>query len=337
MKEGGAGASALCSALLLSVLSPDFRDPPPSRGRFVILQAVMTRDFSFSSAAAMRRRALLFAAGVTALTACGGALPAARAPEVAPAAVAPVDLLATPWRLGNARAVRTQRITVTASLTSRVDSLVRTDSVASELLVTWGDDSRAANAPLPVRVVRYGVRVAPDTTWRVPPGVESPLELLATPEREAVPALCASPAPACTAANIAAAQGWQESWLGLPNSLAPGTTWRDSTSYSVVRDSIPLAVTSVREFTIREAVLRDGAVVVVIDRRSTQQLAGEGRQFGEGVRITGRGEGLMRLEVALANGAVLRGDGTALLALQLVGRRRTQELLQESHITITAP
>lgn len=271
------------------------------------------------------------------MAACSGTLPVVRAPEAVPVASSPVDLLATPWRLRNARAVRAQRIAVTASLTSRVDSFVRTDSVASDLVVTWGDDSRSANTPLPVRVVRYAVRVAPDTTWRVPPGVESPFELLATPAGDAVPVLCRVSAPACTAANIAAAQGWQESWLGLPNTLAPGTTWRDSTSYTVLRDSIPLAVTSVREFTVREAVLREGAVVVMIDRRSTQRLAGEGRQFGEAVRITGSGEGVMRLEVALANGAVLRGDGTALLTLQLVGRRRTQELLQESHLTITAP
>jgi hypothetical protein len=291
----------------------------------------------FPSARRVLRRALLVTAGVTAMTACGGALPVARAPEAAPAASVPVDLLATPWRLGNGRAVRTQRIEVLATLTSRVDSLVRTDSVASELVVTWGDEARSELAPLPVRVSRYAVRVAPDTAWRVPPGVASAFELSATPMRGTVPALCSASAPSCTTANIAAAQGWQESWLGLPNTLEPGTTWRDSTRYTVLRDSIPLAVTSVREFTVREAVVRAGAVVVIVDRRSTQQLVGEGRQFGEAVRITGSGEGVMRLEVALANGAVLRGDGTSVLTLQLVGRRRTQTLTQESHLTITAP
>ena len=271
------------------------------------------------------------------MTACGGALPAARAPEAAPAAAAPVDLLATPWRLGNGRAVRTQRIAVTASLVSRVDSVVRTDSVASELVVTWGDAARAWGAVLPVRLERYAVRVAPDTTWRIPPGVTMGAELSATPVRGAVPTVCAAPMTACSAANLAAVQGWQESWLGLPDTMEPGTTWRDSTTYTVLRDSIPLAVTSVREFTVREAQLRAGAVVLIIDRRSTQQLAGDGRQFGEAVRITGTGEGVMRLDVALANGAVLRGDGTSLLTLTLVGRRRTQELTQESHVTITAP
>lgn len=285
----------------------------------------------------MMRRALLVTASVALMTACGGALPVARAPEAAPAPSAPVDLLATPWRLGNGRVERTQRIQVAASLVSRVDSLVRTDSVASDLVVTWGDDARSESAALPVRVSRYVVRTGTDTTWRVPPGVESGYELPATPMRGAVPSLCRVNAPACTAANIAAAQGWQESWLGLPSAMEPGTTWRDSTTYTVLRDSIPLAVTSAREFTVREAMVRGGAVVVVIDRRSMQQLVGEGRQFGEAVRITGSGEGVMRLEVALANGAVLRGDGTSLLTLQLVGRRRTQSLTQESHLTILAP
>jgi hypothetical protein len=291
----------------------------------------------FLSARYVLRRALLVTATVTLMTACGGALPAARAPEAAPAAAEPVDLLATPWRLGNGRAVRTQRIQVEAQLTSRVDSAVRTDSVASELVVSWGDDLRSSSAPLPVRLVQYSVRVAPDTLWRVPPGVTIGAELAAIPVRGAVPALCSDPAPACTAANIAAVQGWQESWLGLPNAMELGTTWHDSTTYTVLRDSIPLAVTSVREFTVREAVVRAGAVVVIVDRRSTQQLDGEGRQFGEAVRITGSGEGVMRLEVALTSGAVLRGDGTSLLTLKLVGRRRTQTLTQESHLTITAP
>jgi hypothetical protein len=271
------------------------------------------------------------------MTACGGALPAARTPGTAPVASTPVDLLATPWRLGNGRAVRTQRIQVTASLLSRVDSVVRTDSVASELVVTWGDDARSTSAPIPIRVTRYAVRVAPDTSYRVPPGVGGDFMLRATPQPSAVPALCREAVPECSAANIAAAQGWQETWLGLPSALEPGTTWRDSTMYTLFRDSIPLMVISVREFTVREAVLRDGAVVVAIDRRSTQQLVGEGRQFGEAVRITGSGEGVMRLEVALANGAVLRGDGTSVLTLELVGRRRTQSLTQESHLTITAP
>ncbi len=239
--------------------------------------------------------------------------------------------------MGELRRERAQRIQVSALLTSRVDSVVRTDSVASVLDVVWGDGARAGDAPLPVRVARYVVRVAPDTTWRVPPGIVGPFALTATPSRGAVPVLCASSAAECSAAQLAAAQGWQESWIGAPASLEPGATWRDSTQSLVVRDSIPLAVTNVREFTVREALVRDGAVVLVIDRRTTQRLAGEGRQFGEPVQITGQGEGVMRLEVAVGTGAVLRGDGTSVLTLRLVGRRRTQDLTQESHITITAP
>ena len=340
MKEGGAGRFG---ALLRPPLSPwphpSSATPgsPALRALGVILLPVMMSAPFFPSARRALRHALLVTAGVTAMTACGGALPAARTPGAAPVASAPVDLLATPWRLGNGRAVRTQRIEVLATLTSRVDSLVRTDSVASDLVVTWGDDARSTSAPIPIRVTRYAVRVAPDTTYRVPPGVTGDFVLSATPQPSGIPALCREAAPGCSAANIAAAQGWQESWLGLPSALEPGTTWRDSTVYTVLRDSIPLAVTSVRDFTVREAFVRDGAVVVVVDRRSTQRLVGEGSQFGEPVRITGSGEGVMRLEVALENGAVLRGDGTSMLTLELVGRRRSQSLTQESHLTITAP
>jgi hypothetical protein len=281
------------------------------------------------------------------LAACGGARPPVRAPEVGVEVPQVVDRLTPPWRIGEALGERAQRVAVSAVLTSRVDSsaavasgaaVVRTDSVESVLDVRWGlGASGGVRNEIPVRVGRYVVRVAPDTTWRVPPGIGGAFVLSARAERGAVPVLCAAASVECTAAHVAAAQGWQESWVGGPAVLEPGMRWRDSTRSIVLRDSIPLAVTSVREFTVREAVLREGRVVLVVDRRSTNQLAGEGRQFGEAVRITGRGEGVMRLEVVLTNGAVLRGDGTSVLTLQLVGRRRTQSLTQESAITITAP
>lgn len=271
------------------------------------------------------------------LAACGGARPTVRAPEVGVEEPMAMDQLAAPWRIREALGERTQRVAVAAVLTSQVDSSassVRTDSVSSVLDVHWGGGARDE---IPVRVARYEVRVAPDTMWRMPPGIEGSFALPATPSRGALPALCVTASAECTAARLAAARGWQESWIGAPAVLEAGAQWRDSTAYIEMRDSIPLAVTSVREFTVREAVLREGRVVLLVDRRSTQQLVGEGRQFGEAVRITGRGEGVMRLEVALANGAVVRGDGTSVLTLQLVGRRRTQSLTQESAITITAP
>ena len=280
-------------------------------------------------------RLVLLGSCVLVMTACGGRVPVARAPEAAPVAAVPVDLLATPWRLGDGRAKRAQRIEVAAQLTSRVDSLVRMDSVRSELLVIWGDDASSSSRPIPVTVSHFAVRSGTDTTWHSPAGVTVPFTLEATPVRGAVPQLCA--ASACAAASLAAAQGWQESWLGLPTAMEPGTTWSDSTRYTVTRDSVPLMVTSIRHFAVREAFVREGAVVLVIDRHSRQELTGEGRQFGEPLQITGRGEGVMRMEVALRNGAVLRGDGTSILTLQLVGRRRTQDLVQESAITITAP
>lgn len=290
---------------------------------------------------------LLRLAPLLVLAACGGARPLVRAPEIAVAAPVAVARLAAPWRIGAALGERVQRVEVAAVLTSRVDSSaavvsgapeVRTDSVESVLDVHWGvSASSGAREEIPVRVSRYAVRVAPDTAWRVPPGVDGPFALNARAAHGTVPSLCAVPSAECTAARVAAAQGWQESWIGAPAVLEPGMQWRDSTAYVVMRDSIPLAVTSVREFTVREAVLREGRVVLVVDRRTTQQLAGDGRQFGEAVRITGSGEGVMRLEVALANGAVVRGDGTSVLTLRLVGRRRTQSLTQESAITITAP
>ncbi len=301
---------------------------------------------------------------------CGGQKPVVSAPTTAPV-VTRVDLLSQPWMLRAPMTPRAQRVAVSAVLTSRMNpltaadsgrNLTRVDTLASVLdarLEALRDRDAAERtsefrlSELRLQVSRFVVRAGPDTAWREPANVSAPFSLSVLPQRGAVPALCpwapgapgapavsavsAVSATACAAAQVAAAEGWQELWVGAPRALQPGTTWRDSTSRVLVRDEIPLTVTSVRTFTVRDAVLRGGAVVVTVERRSTQVLAGEGRQFGELVQLSGTGEGTMRLEIALDDGAILSGVGTSSVLLRLVGRRRTQELTQLSQTTITAP
>lgn len=248
----------------------------------------------------------------------------------------PVDPLRRPWVLEWRATGHPRLITVAAELRSRIDTLARVDSLSSALTVAL-EASAGGGAAFSVRLDDYRVRLGADTAWRLPRGLRVPATVAARVRRGAVPSICVDD-PACSPEVLAATQGWQELWLGeAPRVLARGATWRDSSQLAVVRDSIPLAVTLVRDFEVLDARAEGNAVVVRLLRRSTQVLRGEGRQFGEAVRLSGSGEGRVELEVRLPEGEIVSGRGSAVLAMQFRGRRRQQTLEQTSQITITAP
>lgn len=250
--------------------------------------------------------------------------------------MAPVDPLQHPWVLAWRATGRPYLVSATAELRSRVDTLERVDSLFSELVVSLVA-SAADAAPFAVRAQAFRVRAGADTAWRRPRGVVLPALLSASVARGQVPALCADDS-ACSHELRAATQGWQELWLGdAPRVLEPGATWRDSSVMTVVRDSIPLAVTAVRVFEVLDARAEGPVVIVRLQRRSTQAFRGAGRQFGESVEISGTGEGQVELEVRLPDGEIVAGRGSALVTMQFAGRRRQQTLQQTSQIAITAP
>jgi hypothetical protein len=233
---------------------------------------------------------------------------------------------------------RAQRLHVQSVLTSQMDTLVRVDSVESTLEAAWAPVPATEPQRLAGMITAFAVRSAPDDAWRTPAGVTLPFSFVGVHEApNAMPRIDTPPAASCGIPNAAAVQPWRELWLELPPRLRLGDVWEDSTSYALCRDSIPLEVTTVRRFEAVGSHLRGEQQVVSVHRISRTRFVGVGRQFGEEVRLEGEGEADVQLEIALAGGVIVAGEGTSELRMTLSGRRRMQRLVQESRLTINAP
>lgn len=247
------------------------------------------------------------------------------------------DPTAPPWDIRDAGRRRTQRVRIAAELVSRIDSATRRDSLESELVLAWGEVPGAQPARLAGMVTAFRVRVPPAADWQVPAGLSLPFSFAAEHVPGAMPRLRTPEGASCRELSAQAIQGWREAWLPLPAALRPGQSWRDSSQYTVCRDGIPLAVDVVREFVVEGAVERGGELLVVVQRRTRTLLRGEGLQFGEPLLLRGEGEGEMRLELSRDGGQIVGGEGRSVLHVRLEGRRRQQQLLQTSRITIDQP
>jgi hypothetical protein len=271
------------------------------------------------------------------LAGCAAQAPGPRPARVPPQPVAG-DPLAGPWQFRDLDMRRTQRLHVQSVLTSQMDTVVRVDSVESRLEAAWAPVPETQPRRLAGMVTAFGVRTPNEETWRTPDGVSLPFSFVALHEvAAAMPRISTPDAAACGVPNAAAVQPWRELWLEVPPTLRSGSVWEDSTTYSLCRDSIPLVVTTVRRFEALGSHLRGDVQVVTVQRLSRTRFAGVGRQFGEDVRLEGEGEAAMQLELSLAGGVILAGEGTSEVQMTLAGRRRVQRLVQESRLTIAAP
>ncbi len=272
-----------------------------------------------------------------AVTACssGGfvARPVARATPAAEA----VDSLAAPWRIRDAGRPRAQRIVVAAVLLSRIDTVARVDSLSSAMMFEWS----YSNASTPRRVTgtvrAFELRTIGDTAWRSLDAVALPVSFVADQAHSnSTPQLTIPDAASC-GAQAAVVQGWRESWVNAPAVVAVGTRWRDSTEAPLCRDGLVLHTVVVREFVAERAERRDGETVVMVRRTSHITMDGRGLQFGDSVHVSGRGEGSATLAISVDGGGIVAGEGTSELRLMLRGRRRTQELVQHSALSILRP
>ena len=262
-----------------------------------------------------------------------GRAAAARRAEVVQAA----DPLAGPWIVRDGGLRRSQLVTVRALLTSETGADVRVDTLHSTLLVAWSGVPGSWPTRLAGMVTDFRVAVGGDHAI-VPAGVSIPFSFVAVSQTDgSQPAFTIPDGSSCSNPNASAVHGVRDTWLSLPDTLARGTTWRDSSTYVVCRDGIPLTVSAERTFTATGARLREGQLVVIVQRSTQMRLAGSGLQLGERLEIVGEGEGTMLLDVALAGGVILQAEGMAELRLEMQGRRRTQRLLQASTVTIREP
>lgn len=284
------------------------------------------------------RNSLLIMAVALGVVGCGASGAAPRsAPERARPSTAARDSLAGPWQLRDIGRPRTQLVTLSAVLRSRVDTLVREDTLASQTLLEWSAVPDAS----PVRIVgmvrEFAVIVGSDSTWRPLSDPPMPVSFVATQSAADAQPTFTMPADTACSARAAVVQALRETWMQPPTRLAVGTQWRDSSAYPLCRDGILLQVQSVRQYRVEAADVRDGRLVLRVRREATTTLLGHGLQFGDSVRVSGTGEATASLDLSLDGAAIVSGSGYSELHLELQGRRRTQQLVQHGALVIRTP
>lgn len=281
---------------------------------------------------------LAFASLVCVTMACARpaprANPAAR-PDAPTAAVATPDRLETPWQISAATAGITQRLRIVSELESAVDTMVRRDSSVLELGLAWSRLSGTTPERISglVTSVRLG---ATDSLLATPSGVLLPIPFSAVRGSAGGAELNAPDVSSCAVAAALVAP-LREALVFPPRRLSPGMLWTDSSIVTICRDSIPLTVSTQRQYRVLNAAAEGAEVIVLLERRTRVQMQGNGTQFGEPIEIRAEGEGSTSLVLRLAGAYILRANGTQELRMTMRGRRRTQELRQRSRIEIIQP
>ena len=291
------------------------------------------------------RLAALLSALLSALLVAGCASPAARgrAPD-APvrAAIEQLSPRSERWLVRASEASHVTELRVKGTLVSTVDSVARVDTLAALLRTTWTHSAPPTGAPeIPSRISgavdEYRVAFGGGAALGVPAALVLPLVYAAEwTGRGQQPRITLPNAEECAPA-AAALSALRELWVSPPATLYAGLEWADSSQYVTCRDSVVVGVTSVRTYRVIGAEERGGSTVVQVLRRSTTQMSGSGTQLGESLEITAEGSGEMRLDLTLDGGAIVAGAGESELRMSMRSRRRSQELVQRTRLTITTP
>lgn len=281
------------------------------------------------------RFALITAAA--ALSACGVALPILRPAPKGPAAATTTSGLNTagPWRLAASYAPQGVTIVTRAVVVISGDPSTRTDTLGATLDATysWAPAGRRRVAGT---LTNYRVAVG-----GAAPAVPAGLALSRPFAAEALPAdgtmafQLPAESSACTDPALSVLQGMHEAWIPLPETLAIGREWSDTTHTLSCRDRLAVHGVNVRQFRVQRADVENGRVVVTIDRRIKGRMTAEGEQFGEAVSLGGESSGTMRYVLDVASGRLLRASGTSSLDFAFKSRRRNQRVQQASEITLT--
>jgi len=276
------------------------------------------------------------------------AIACAPSSRTAPAVGAPTSPAAAPraagerWIVRPNRSARDHRLRLVAELESSVDSVVRADTLLAELLTSWtySPPPRAARE-IPARISgelrEYQAAFGAAAALETPPGLSLPIAYAAESAAGGEqPRLTLPRAEECTPAAAALA-ALRELWVAPPDTLEPGTEWADSLEFVTCRDSVPISVRSTRSFRVLGAESRLGQTLVLVARRSVTQMSGSGSQFGEPLQLEADGEGSMQLWLSLDGGAIVEAQGDSELRMRMTGRRRVQQLVQRTSLTISRP
>ena len=261
------------------------------------------------------------------------------APIPDPEKPVPIDPLAEPWLVGTPVLPVTHELVLTTAVRAAADAAAltaaRADSSRTTLTVRWDSAGRASVRSGAVLSFRVGA-AAPSGggVMAVPVGLTLPLSLAAVVDAEGGAVRITEPRESGCGSAAAVAQMVREVLVAPPRRLTRGLTWADSLRTTICRDSIPLALTSIRHYVVEDARVQEGRAIVVIRRRSSTTLSGTGTQFGEAVTISGEGEGELLFGLRLDDGQMTEGNGVSSLTLTLVGRRKTQVVAQSARLEI---
>ena len=137
----------------------------------------------------------------------------------------------------------------------------------------------------------------------------------------------------CDRPEVSAMQLARELLVRVPDGVAVGGTWRDSTVTLVCRSGLPLTVYTTTRSRLEQ---RSGALLVVM-RESTSTMEGKGGSAFRAFELSGSGSGMQRLEISATTGILERLQGTSSLTLRVVerippGAPRLQQVLQRVEI-----
>ena len=281
------------------------------------------------------RRTIIIASSAALLTACRQR-PVPNQVLTKPAPVtrpAPEVRNAGPWVYRPATMPQHLVIDDRAVVTVGLDTAARIDTLTSHAEVSFastpvprgvsgtvaaflvGSDGRATTTPAGLHVpfsfsANYG---------------DAGVQLAYTAPRDGTP---------CSSMELAAMQSLRDLWFEPPDTLRVGSTWSDSASYVTCRDGIPLRSVVRRMFHISSAAVRDGRLLISIERLSRTRIDGHGTQFGDSVSVSGSSNGLLTYDFDPALGEVTSASGSNTLELSLRGTRRMEIVRQAAEIRI---
>ncbi len=242
-------------------------------------------------------------------------------------AAAPVARARTSESWAYRESTKPQKFSVDQHATIRFDSSAKSDTVSSHAEVTFtaSPAAHSVNGSVEVFLVDGAGRAA--TT---PAGLATPFPLRAEYSARTAQFDFTSPRDAtpCGSTALAVLQSLRDMWIKPPDSLRVGTNWKDSSSYVVCRDGIPLRATVQRNFNVSATTALNSRLFLTISRTSQTVLEGAGAQFGEAVDVKGAGRGQLLYLLDPATGEIESAAGTSSLELSLRSKLRTQVVTQ---------
>jgi len=127
------------------------------------------------------------------------------------------------------------------------------------------------------------------------------------------------------------------SFVLAPLELHTGMTWTDSTSVELCSGSIPIVVTSVRNFRILGESLSGATPVILLEKCEKLHSAGEGSSGQHRVLLNSEGSGVGQVAIDRATGLLVDDTSTytAIVSIRSSGRDQRFTQIVKEHVTRT--